>query len=199
MTSTFLKPIETLYKGYHFRSRLEARYAVFFDSMKSQWTYETEGYNLSNGERYLPDFKLFTPQGEPIWIEVKPSNIKTDPKFVQFQKDCEMQRTMLVSGDPVDHFGESAICPRCGITEPAANYHYVVNGQRFIEYCIHCDFETPCGGDHPLRTDGLMGCHYRPHKGDICAKKESLVTLASNLRIAAMQARRARFEHGECG
>ena len=29
-----IKPIETHYKGYRFRSRLEARWAVFFDAAK---------------------------------------------------------------------------------------------------------------------------------------------------------------------
>lgn len=50
------RPIETLYRGYRFRSRLEARWAVFFDAIGLEWEYETEGYELSNGERYLPDF-----------------------------------------------------------------------------------------------------------------------------------------------
>jgi len=35
-----LKAIETQYKGYRFRSRLEARWAVFFDSLEFTWTYE---------------------------------------------------------------------------------------------------------------------------------------------------------------
>jgi hypothetical protein len=31
--STEIKAIETSYKGYRFRSRLEARWAVFFDAL----------------------------------------------------------------------------------------------------------------------------------------------------------------------
>ena len=50
--------IETRYKGYHFRSRLEARWALFLDCMATSWEYEKEGFLLSNGERYLPDFWL---------------------------------------------------------------------------------------------------------------------------------------------
>lgn len=52
-----IKAIETRYKGYRFRSRLEARWAVFFDTMGSTWTweYEPEGFDL-NGLWYLPDF-----------------------------------------------------------------------------------------------------------------------------------------------
>ncbi len=64
-----LKPIETRYKGYRFRSRNEARWAVFFDHMKLKWEYEYEGYRLSNRVCYLPDFYL--PDLE-CYVEVKP-------------------------------------------------------------------------------------------------------------------------------
>src|SRR3989344_7244241 len=58
-----IQPIQTIYKGYRFRSRLEARWAVFFDTLGIKWEYEPEGYNL-NGSYYLPDFWL--PYGELI-------------------------------------------------------------------------------------------------------------------------------------
>ena len=51
------KPIETHYKGYRFRSRLEARWAVFFDALQIPYRYEPEGFDL-NGLWYLPDFYL---------------------------------------------------------------------------------------------------------------------------------------------
>jgi hypothetical protein len=41
-----IKAIETQYKGYRFRSRLEARWAVFFDALDIKWEYEKEGYAL---------------------------------------------------------------------------------------------------------------------------------------------------------
>lgn len=53
-----LRAIETEYKGYRFRSRLEARWAVFFDACGVKWEYEPEGYDLGNGIYYLPDFLL---------------------------------------------------------------------------------------------------------------------------------------------
>lgn len=52
-----MKVIETVYQGYRFRSRLEARWAVFFDALGEPWEYEKEGYNL-DGVWYLPDFWL---------------------------------------------------------------------------------------------------------------------------------------------
>lgn len=62
------RAIETTYRGFLFRSRLEARWAIFFDKMRIDWAYEPEGYELPTG-RYLPDFYL---TAENIYLEVKP-------------------------------------------------------------------------------------------------------------------------------
>jgi hypothetical protein len=60
----------TLYNGVRFRSRLEARWAVFFDAIGAQWTYEPSFPELA-GLLYQPDF-LLGPR-EPNWVvEVKP-------------------------------------------------------------------------------------------------------------------------------
>lgn len=67
MTMDGPKAIETVYQGYRFRSRLEARWAVFFDALGVKYEYEVEGYDL-DGLWYLPDFWL--PEIE-IWLEVK--------------------------------------------------------------------------------------------------------------------------------
>lgn len=53
-----MKAIETYYNGYRFRSRLEARWAVFFDEAGLSYEYEPEGFHLDNGAQYLPDFYL---------------------------------------------------------------------------------------------------------------------------------------------
>ena len=53
-----IKPIETCYNGYRFRSRLEARWAVFFDTLGIEYEYEPQGYCLPSGKPYLPDFKV---------------------------------------------------------------------------------------------------------------------------------------------
>jgi hypothetical protein len=58
---TEIKAIETYYNGYRFRSRLEARWAVFFDAMGIRYEYEYEGFELQIDPneppiRYLPDF-----------------------------------------------------------------------------------------------------------------------------------------------
>jgi hypothetical protein len=65
------KVIETKYKGYRFRSRLEAKWAVFFDALGIDWVYEIEGYKLTDGRYYLPDFLVTTEKGDRWFIEVK--------------------------------------------------------------------------------------------------------------------------------
>jgi hypothetical protein len=65
-----IKAIETVYKGYRFRSRLEARWAVFFDALDIEWLYEPEGFENENGYRYLPDFKIKL-GNVTYWVEVK--------------------------------------------------------------------------------------------------------------------------------
>lgn len=62
-----IRAIETHYAGHRFRSRLEARWAVFFDTLGIEWEYEAQGYESEAG-RYLPDFWL--PELR-IWVEVK--------------------------------------------------------------------------------------------------------------------------------
>ena len=65
------KVIQTKYKGYHFRSRTEARWAVFFDKLGVKYEYEPEGFELPNGKCYLPDFYL-PDFGGGGYFEVKP-------------------------------------------------------------------------------------------------------------------------------
>ncbi|HEY42336.1 MAG TPA: hypothetical protein G4O18_10875 [Dehalococcoidia bacterium] len=66
-----MKAIQTEYKGYRFRSRTEARWAVFFDNLNWNWEYEPEGYVLPGNIPYLPDFKLILPNSTIVHAEVK--------------------------------------------------------------------------------------------------------------------------------
>ena len=85
-----MKVIETLYKGYKFRSRLEARWAVYFDFFNIDWIYELEGFEFDDGTYYLPDF--FLPQVE-MWAEVKPIELNKE----ELRKVC-----LLVDGSGFD-------------------------------------------------------------------------------------------------
>lgn len=65
---TMIQAIETQYRGYRFRSRIEARWAVLFDTIRTAWEYEPDGYATDHG-CYLPDF-LITNR---FFVEVKPT------------------------------------------------------------------------------------------------------------------------------
>lgn len=100
MTSD-IKPIETIYKGHRFRSRLEARWAVFFDSLDLPYEYELEGYELGDGLRYLPDF--FLPD-LGVHVEVKPHDKlskKDIRKLVTFAGPGD-KPTLLIVGSPTN-------------------------------------------------------------------------------------------------
>ncbi len=60
--------IETHYAGCRFRSRLEARWTVWFEHLGIAWEYEPQGFKLPSGALYLPDFRL--PELD-LWVEVK--------------------------------------------------------------------------------------------------------------------------------
>lgn len=94
-----IKAIETHYKGYRFRSRLEARWAVFFDHMGIEYQYEPEGFDF-NGVWYLPDFYL--PQVE-MYAEVKPIKLSDEEST-----KCELLATycapcLALIGEPDFH------------------------------------------------------------------------------------------------
>lgn len=62
------KAMEVLYSGRVFRSRLEARWAVFLDLLGVNWDYEACFYEIGPDLYYLPDFYLPDHQ---TWLEVK--------------------------------------------------------------------------------------------------------------------------------
>lgn len=95
-----IKAIETIYKGYRFRSRLEARYAVFFDRLGIEWEYEFEGFILPNGSLYLPDFFLPTFNGS-MFVEVKPKELTVEEREKCYQLCVGMETDVwLAVGTP---------------------------------------------------------------------------------------------------
>lgn len=90
--------IQTRYAGRLFRSRLEARWAVYFNSLKWDWEYEYEGYNLPSG-KYLPDF--YFPKLN-IFGEVKPFDLtpKERKKCIELSELFEDVPILLLIGTP---------------------------------------------------------------------------------------------------
>jgi hypothetical protein len=198
-----IKAIDTRYAGHLFRSRLEARWAVFFDQIGLRWEYEPEGYVISDGTRYLPDFRTTARSGARRWLEVKPAHITQDPKFTAFARaainsiyeddysgeiDCW---PALVSGTPLEWLQSGkTLCPRCG--GPMDNYDY--GTETFL--CESCDNETEFGGGNPTYANGIAGICWKPHKGWVVLDSRQAARWQKLLINSAMHAQKARFEHG---
>lgn len=74
--SPHIPAIETRAYGCRFRSRLEARWAVFLTEAGFHWEYEPEGVMTSTGG-YLCDFRV-SRNDVTIWLEVKPKLAEGD-------------------------------------------------------------------------------------------------------------------------
>ena len=110
-----LKAIPTVYSGIEFRSRLEADWAAYFDSEGIIWAYESEGYALSNGARYLPDFYLSELQ---IFVECRGSMDRSLRRPALFLKEAGCKLLLALpqgrfflaktedseTGEPTDRF-----------------------------------------------------------------------------------------------
>lgn len=103
-----VKPLPTEYNGVLFRSRTEARWAVYFDALGIEWHYEPQHFRLSDGGFYKPDFYLprmgFVADGGGsvgMYVEVKPRNAP-DGMFDKARAFAETmsQTVLLLDGGP---------------------------------------------------------------------------------------------------
>jgi len=187
-----IKAIETHYKGYRFRSRLEARWAVFLDGLGLTWEYEPQGFDLGEDGPYLPDFRILEWR---CWVEIKP----VDPERGYLLKPTAFawnygNRLLLIEGNPWP--GEHLIHDFI----PAPMDSSSLYGE--IGDCRRCDGYCLFGHDGyhpPMISDGLLDIG--PHTcGDHDRWPVSLVHgFHKNNRChrAYRAARSARFEHGE--
>ena len=83
-----MKAIKTIYNGIKFRSKLEARWAVFFDHFGLEYEYEPQSFILDNGIVYSPDFYL---KDMECYAEVKPLLKKQEEGYFKLKFDtCEV-------------------------------------------------------------------------------------------------------------
>jgi hypothetical protein len=107
MRNDRLKVIETRHNGYHFKSRLEARWSIFLDHLGITWEYEKEGF-VVNGTCYLPDFWIhYNPwdsqvQGWGFWLEIKPVPLNdSQVKLLADLARLSGHRTYAICGSPM--------------------------------------------------------------------------------------------------
>lgn len=136
--------LETLHQGVRYRSRLEARWAVFFDALAIRHEYEPQGYRTSYGN-YLPDFWL--PQFA-AFAEVKPVGLSREQKG----KCAEVahgtgQPFVLLVGQPDNAWYE--LVRSDGSTDYVDLWQSVYRGRLWVAYM---------GGDRPA-VDALEPHH----------------------------------------
>lgn len=171
-----LKAIETSYNGYIFRSRIEARWATFFDALKLLYRYEDEGFDLS-GVWYLPDFYLPTLD---CYFEIKGDEPKLDEVVKAKRLSLDSGKSVFITiGSPWFDVQMSRYCR--GIQTDCARFPWIW----FI--CEKC--QKPGLADVILsRVDkslGFVACDCRDRK----VKSDHPV-----LDSAFKRAREARFE-----
>jgi hypothetical protein len=218
MLTTTMKAIETRYKNHLFRSRLEARWAVFFDSLGIRWEYEPEGFELEDGIRYLPDFRLH--RYGLGWIEIKPSgemSPEDSRKCIAFGKalhaDVEKTNTWveyhILCGSPV--VGGYEV--RSVTNWPKTGWS--ISNTTGVEQWTHCPL---CGlitlahayGEIEDGAEGLQCMHCDCvdrnwketsetwfHKGTVMTRKLGFIEGSPLLKKAYQSAMSARFEHGQ--
>lgn len=144
--------LPSVYKGVTYRSRMEARWAVFMTEAGIPFFYEPEGYQLEDGSFYLPDFYL---PNQDAFMEIKnplaPDDSKKKPRALT---EATGKRVFVISQPPIepdgslgyDAEGFEMMCPE------GSDYHYLWC------LCPHC-------GRGEIQFDGRSdrcGCKCKP-------------------------------------
>jgi hypothetical protein len=205
MTAT-IQAIETRYAGCRFRSRLEARWAVFFDTAGITWEYEPQGFVLPSGDTYLPDFRL--PQHD-LWVEVKgdPDELRRDQERYAAAAHALPGRGLMFLGQVPDlrdgmpqHFVVVRERHCCG--EEVLCLH-VAWAEMLIHDSAIGEFGLPCTDliSHTPRflpaTRGYNGGRATWSEPGPVPDPRWPIDMVT--RRAYEAARSARFEHGESG
>jgi hypothetical protein len=214
-----IKAIETSYKGYRFRSRLEARWAVFFDAAGIKWEYEPEGFDI-DGTLYLPDFRLRTatnlddeegrpedsPAKEILWLEIKPTKYIPDKELEKCAKFAAAIRSIVCC------FRQAYSCRLLILAGNCGNKEYAfidpLTGKEDHDF-LWCECPL-CHRIHPAevyygsevlcdfcdyfdRNEGTTQTGYF-YKGDTIAKNGFRPLISPRLVAAFTAARSARFD-----
>ena len=195
-----VKPIETRYKGYRFRSRLEARWAVFLDKLGVEWEYEPEGFSLEHMGAYLPDFFLPSTgwlkgdEFEGAYLEIKPG-YRDAPWVEPFLKALDLSMQFKCKREVIVAFGLPPglfviLCGH-GLAMVAAP---IFEGDELDFFPMAHLLPDP-DKDPPFRFEHIQ----YDLEGKTFYGFELMKARGKNERIegASIVAREARFEHGE--
>lgn len=161
-----IKAIETVYNNYQFQTRLEAQWAVFFDTLQIEYRYEGKGWEIEGpwrpGDFWLPGYYM--------WFEI--TGTYPDREVIEKAK-------LLSGGRPVI----------IAIGTPSLDTEVIlVCGGRILQNSILCI----CSACRrlALKTDSAASCFKC-----ITCKEDNSPSLGSvMMQFACEQARQARFE-----
>lgn len=187
--------IETRYAGCRFRSRLEARWAVFFDALGVRWEYEGQGYLIGPDRTpYLPDFWL---PDLDTWVEVKG---RTQDLNLQL-----LHATVLSGGLP-DALGLLLLGPIPDVPDGHLTAHWMLCN--YDEQVLERPFGFSDSGEYRnAGTDWISGAwpgewEHIPDLLEATTQPGPGVDFSDTgtpVIRAYRAARSARFEHGESG
>lgn len=204
-----IKAIETWYNNYHFRSRLEARWAVFFDTLGVEYRYEMEGYRSEDWKySYLPDFYL--PQLK-AWVEIKP--LHSDRRGIEkalilasenhehvivCEGDCwnsaNLRAMLQLNNVSVHHSDERAdFWNKCQKHCAQSPVTFALCGSWVL--CGHCQKLALVSFNDPLPLFWCLADEWAIE--DTGVKSKMFPKQSPRTMEAYAAARSARFEHGE--
>ena len=175
---------ETVYNGYRFKKRLEARWAVFFDALSIPYRYEFEEFNFGDEITFAPSFFLPTLK---CWIHIVDSEPTSTEDFkANLLALATQQNVYIYFGDcwrPDDLLREGN----------QSGYGYLM---RDTDYGLDVFFEDKCWWCHCETCDSfgiapggridLLPCKHND--------QETTNVTSMKLIAAYMKARQARFE-----
>lgn len=219
-----IKAIETEYNGYRFRSRLEARWAVFFDAAEIKYEYEPEGFEVKVSDkevyRYLPDFYL--PDFD-LWVEVKPSKSKLIDEekklcaFLKYDTQIAKSNGLIILGQIPNYVEYDEDNEKCFFPAFPLFWNEFLIASGKVQFAkldktkgivvftnVPYDFQTSDElrfPDFPFNEDlYLMTTKVKTYDkyGYIWNMSETQsIDCACELKECFLKARKARFEHGE--
>lgn len=203
------KAIDTNFDGCRFRSRLEARWAMFFNRLRIKYDYEPQGFLVNVGDKqvpYLPDF--FLPDLQ-MWVEVKGFAGSLTTSYVDLlasavdyggalpgiSNSCDSTRGLLILG-PIPRFeliADKYTPAHCILQHRKGGWmhhlRFIEGGQVEIETTSEVYFDA-LGSTDELHAN-LVAQVFNPLCWNTPAHPQ--------VRNAYLAASKARFERGESG
>lgn len=99
-----IKPKPVFYNGLYFRSRLECRWAAFFDMMGISYEYEPDYVTT---EDWLPDFEMIC--NRQFLVEIKPLAYWDDELFIKLFKNATNYNILIFHEEIYIHANDSRV------------------------------------------------------------------------------------------